>query len=448
MLLRILWRSFERRKGRLLLSVLAVALGAALATALLAISLDITDKMAKELRTFGANIVAAPKERGLSVEIAGMHYSAGETAYLDETDLPKLKTIFWRNNIVGFAPFLSGVVDVAPLSGGQQKVVLVGTWFEKEVAIPSGTRQISLPGGATRELTPESKSFTTGLKAIAPWWNIDGAPIHGTNAERSVVVGSALARQWDMRAGDTLRLFARDRDWQLTVVGIASTGGFEENQLFVDLATAQRIFDLPGKVEKVQISALTKPDDALALRAKRDPQSLPPEDFVVWYCSPYIDAITYQVEEVLAGSTARPIRQVAEAEGAFLGKISLTLALVTAVALAVSALGVMATTTATVMERRAEVGLMKALGGEDLQIALQFLLEATFSGLLGGLVGYAVGLALAVLIGQQVFREDIAFNSAVPVISLGLAVGVAWLGSLAPIRQAVRVNPIVTLRGE
>jgi len=443
MLARILWRSFERRKGRIGLAVLAVALGAALATALLAISLDITDKMAKELRAFGANIVAAPRQRALAIEIAGMRYAtAGDAAYLNESDLPKLKTIFWRHNIVGFAPFLSGAVDV-----NGQKVLLVGTWFEKEIAIPASKRQIALPGGAVREVTPENKTFTTGLKSIAPWWKVDGAWSSAADGDYSALLGAALAKRWQVRPGDALRVTYRDRAYDFTISGIVTTGGFEENQIFVDLAAAQQVFELPGKVEKVQISALVKPDDALALRAKRDPKALPPEEFVTWYCSPYIDAITYQVEEVLQGSAAKPIRQVAEAEGAFLAKTWLTLALVTAVALAVSALGVMATLTATVMERRAEVGLMKAIGAENLQIALQFLLEAAGCGLLGGLLGYGMGLALAAFVGRAVFADAITFNPAVLPLALALAVGVAVLGSLVPVRQATRVDPVVTLHG-
>jgi putative ABC transport system permease protein len=444
MLIQILWRSFERRKGRLALSVLAVAFGAALASALLAISLDITDKMAQELRAFGANIVAEPKQRGLAVEIDGMRYtSASETAYLNESDLPKLKTIFWRNNIVGFVPYLSAVVDAQG-----QKALLVGTWFEKVIAIPTTKRQIALPGGQVREVTPEGKTFTTGLEAIAPWWKIDGAWADATNAEHGAVLGAALAKHWQVRVGDPLRVMYDNRPYEFQVVGIAATGGIEENQIFVDLATAQRIFDLPGKIEKVQISALVKPDDELALRAKRDPKSLTPEEFVTWYCSPYIDAITYQVDEVLQGAQAHPIRQVAEAEGAFLSRISLTLALVTAVALAVSALGVMAMMTATVMERRTEIGLMKAIGGDGMQIALQFMLEALVFGLLGGILGYGAGFALAQFVGRSVFADTLAFNVTVLPLTLGLAVGVAVLGSLLPVRQALRVNPVVTLRGE
>lgn len=444
MLIRILWQSFERRKGHLILAVLAVALGAALASALLAISLDITDKMAKELRTFGANIIAQPKQRALTVEIAGMRYSsAGAGAYLNESDLPKLKTIFWRNNIVGFAPSLSGAVDV-----NGQKVLLVGTWFEKEIPVPTTKRTIALPGGQVREVTPESKTFATGIKSIAPWWKVDGAWIDQTNAGRGAILGASLARQWAVRMGDTLRVTYSDHPHEFIIVGIATTGGFEENQIFVDLANAQTVFGLPGKVEKVQISALVKPDDALALRAKRDPTSLAPEEFVKWYCSPYIDAITYQVAEVLQGAQAQPVRQVAEAEGAFLSKIGLTLALMTIVALAVSALGVTAIMTATVMERRTEIGLMKAIGGDGIQIALQFLLEAAVFGMLGGFLGYLAGLGLADLVGRYVFADAMAFNVIVLPLTLGLAIGVAILGSLIPVRQAIRVNPVVTLRGD
>ncbi|MCL5999588.1 MAG: ABC transporter permease, partial [Chloroflexi bacterium] len=255
MLIQLLWRSLERRKGHLILAVLAVALGAALASALLAISLDITDKMAKELRTFGANIIAQPKQRALTVEIAGMRYtSASDGAYLNESDLPKLKTIFWRNNIVGFAPSLSGAVDV-----NGQKVLLVGAWFEKEIPIPTTKRTIALPGGQVREVTPESKIFATGIQSIAPWWKVDGAWIDQTNAARGAILGTSLARQWEVRVGDTLRVTYSDHPYEFIILGIATTGGFEENQIFVDLANAQKIFGLPGKIEKVQISALVKP---------------------------------------------------------------------------------------------------------------------------------------------------------------------------------------------
>jgi putative ABC transport system permease protein len=107
----------------------------------------------------------------------------------------------------------------------------------------------------------------------------------------------------------------------------------------------------------------------------------------------------------------------------------------------------MATMTATVMERRREIGLMKAIGAGPRQIARQFLLEASLCGLLGGLVGSGAGLALARFIGAQVFQAPIAPNPITIPFVLGLGLLVALLGAFLPTRRATQLDPVVTLRG-
>ncbi len=441
MLPRLLWKSVRGRKSRIVLASAAVAVAAALASALLNVALDINEKVAKELRAFGANIVVVPKQDALEVEIGGLRYTAAaRTAYLPESDLPKLKTIFWGYNIVGFAPFLSAPVEV-----GETRVPLVGTWFDREVSLPQGPRKFSFSSGSVREVKSEETRFRTGVKAIAPWWRVEGR--WPEDLAEEAMIGSALARRLAVVPGDRVSLRADRTTREFRVAGIVQTGGPEEDQILVDLAAAQAFLRLPGKVDRVQVSALVKPDDALALRGKRNPQGLPPEEYERWYCSPYIDAILYQIEEALPGAQAKAVRQVAEAEGAFLGRLTLTMILVTAVAMAAAGLGVMATMTTTVLERRGEIGLMKAIGAERAQIARQFLLEAALCGLLGGTIGAGAGLGLGRLIGTQVFQAPIAPNPVTIPFVLGIAVLVALLGAALPTRRAARLDPVVTLRG-
>ncbi len=440
---RLLWKSVRGRTSRMALASGAVAVAAALASALLSVALDIGEKVAKELRAFGANIVVGPKQDALELEIGGLRYAtAAQAAYLEEADLPKIKTIFWGYNILGFAPFLSASVD---LGEPGTPVLLVGTWFDREVPLPQSPRKFTFATGSVREVKSEETSFRTGLRAIAPWWRVEGRWVE--NPRDEAMLGGALARRLGVGPGDRISLRADRTTRAFRIAGLVRTGGPEEDQVFVDLAAAQALLRLPGKVDRVQVSALVKPDDALALRGRRNPQGLPPEEYERWYCSPYIDAVLYQIEEAIPGARAKAVRQVAEAEGAFLGRLTLTMLLVASVAMAAAGLGVMATMTTTVLERRQEIGLMKAIGAEPGQIARQFLVEAGVCGLVGGGLGSGAGLVLARFIGTQVFQAPIVPNPVTVPFVLGLAVFVALLGAVVPTRRAARLDPVVTLRG-
>ena len=441
MLPRLLWKSVRGRKSRIALASGAVAVAAALASALLNVALDISEKVARELRAFGANIAVVPRQDALEVEIGGLRYAtATQAAYLAESDLPKLKTIFWGYNIVGFAPFLSAPVEV-----GETRALLVGTWFDREVPLPQGPRKFTFSTGNVREVKSEETSFRTGVRAIAPWWRVEGRWVEDAASE--AMVGSALARRLGLAPGGRLSVRADRAGREFRIAGIVQTGGPEEDQVLVDLAAAQALLRLPGKVDRVQVSALVKPDDALALRGKRNPQGLSPEEYERWYCSPYIDAVIYQIGEAIPDAKAKAVRQVAEAEGAFLGRLTLTMLLVATVAMAAAGLGVMATMTTTVLERREEIGLMKAIGAEPRQIARQFLFEAGLCGLVGGAIGAGAGLALARLIGTQVFQAPIVPSPVTVPFVLGLALLIALLGAALPTRRAARLDPVVTLRG-
>src|SRR3972149_11904585 len=121
-----------RSRRRALWAVLAIGLGTAVAAAMLSVSLDVGDRVGNELRSLGANIVITPAADSLPVEIGGIDFRpVSEGAYIPESALPKLKEIFWRNNLIAFAPFLYVPVRVISpsnrdLAGPDQKTMLVG----------------------------------------------------------------------------------------------------------------------------------------------------------------------------------------------------------------------------------------------------------------------------------------------------------------------------------
>jgi len=426
MFARLVYESFRRQKRRKLLAGAAITLGVTVATAMIAVATDIGDKINRELRTIGANLLITPQEDTLDVEIGGVNLKPpSDGAFLNEADLPKIKSTFWHNNITGFAPMLPVSVTLQQ-DGSTENLTLLGTYFAKQISFGK-------------------EEFTTGVRSTHPWWKVSGAWPSDTDNDngrsRDVLLGERLAARLSAKPGDGITISGR----QLHVSGILSTGGGEDDQIVAPIALAQEIIGRPGAVRRVYVSALTKPEDALA---RRDPRSMSGPVYDRWYCSPYPQSIAFQLQEAIPHSHAEQIRQVAQNEGAVLTRIEGLIFLITLAALLASALAVSAAMATAIFERRAEVGLMKALGAGRLAVASVFFAEATLLALIGGLVGFAAGGLLARQIGRSIFDSQISIPPVLLPVILSIAVIVTFAGSAIAIRQAVRLDPVFALRGE
>lgn len=440
---RLLKENLWHRKTRAGLALLAIVVGASLVTALLSVSTNILGKMSQELRSYGANIAITPRSERVEIDIGGVSYSPPTGAsYLDERELIKLKTIFWRNNILGFVPFLSTPVRVG---GSQQPVALTGTWFEREVSLLPGS--VITTAFAEKTVIREKVSLRTGVKTVLPWWQVIGT-WPGEDNQETVLVGASLARRLKIGVGDTLPVQHEGQLYSLKVVGLVSTGGFEDDQIIGSLSLVQRFLGLPYGASKVMVSAMVLPKEKVVpeLRNKK-PEKMTPREYEIWYCSPIIEAVVKQIEEVLPGSQVGVIRQVAEAEGAFLMKLEGLLILITLFAVTVSVAGVMATLHTAILERRGEIGLMKALGAQNRQVAALFLSEAAILGIVGGILGYFLGDALAWFVGERVFNAAIVPASFLLPLAVLMALVISLLGSGFPVWQAVNMAPIKLMRG-
>jgi putative ABC transport system permease protein len=436
MFLRLVADSFGRRPRHKLLTGAALALGMGVATAALSVALDVGDRLAKEFRSLGANLVVTPKADSLPLEIGGVDYrpvNAG--AYLPEADLPKLKTIFWHNNVIGFAPILDVRAMALPFSReGRQlaswiaDVPVVGTWAGRAVPLPDGGE------------------FHTGIAKTNPWWRIEG---HWFSDDgRECVVGRALAQKAHIKVGDLISL-AVGRVTKIPapfkVTAILDSGDPEDESLVIPLSYAQSLAGKPEEYRKLYVSALTKPEDAFA---RKDPKTMTPAEFDRWYCSPYISSIALQISEKLSGTDVRVIRRVAEGEGQILTHVEMLLWLVTLAAMLAAALAVGASSAASVMERQAEIGLMKALGAGAATVGFLLAAEQLLLAFVGGGVGYSLGIVLARLLGERIFGAAPEPTLLVFLVVIGLAAIVTLLGSAIPLRRASRIEPAPILRGE
>jgi putative ABC transport system permease protein len=420
MFVRLVYESFRRQKRRKLLAGVAITLGVAVATAMVAVATDIGDKISRELRSYGANLIVTPQEDTLDLQIGGVDLKPpSDGAYLNEADLPKIKGMFWRNNIVAFAPMLPVSVH-ANSDPSAKDLTLLGTYFSKQFAFGK-------------------EDFTTGVRTTHPWWRVQGA--WPDDNSQDLLLGANLAAKLERKAGDEIDIAGRSH----RVAGVLSTGGAEDNQIVAPLALAQQILRKPGAVRRVYVSALTKPEDAFA---RRDPQTLRGAEYDRWYCSPYAASIAFQLQEAIPHSHAAQIRQIAQNEGTVLSRIKGLMLLVTLAALFASTLAVSSAMATAIFERRSEVGLMKALGAGGVSVAAVFFAEALLLALMAGVAGFAGGALLARHISRSIFDSQITIQPVLFPVILAIAVVVTFAGSAMAIRRAVKFDPVYALRGE
>jgi putative ABC transport system permease protein len=440
---RLLMESFRRQRRRKMLAGLAILLGTTAVTAMLALATTIGDRIHQELAVYGANIVVFPKADLLDVKVGGVDVKpASGGAYLKESDLEKLKGIFWANNITGVSPELPLTVDYV-IQDVTTPAPAVGLWFHHP-----------LNDGST---------VMTGAPEMHPWWKITGA---WPTKPNEIVLGQALAA----KLGYAANVAPKDRSLTLVdprasavsssqdlrtagfdVVGIVATGDETENKVLMPLGTAQSLIGAPGGVRRVDVSARTKPEDAFA---RKDPDSLSPKQREIWYCRPYANSIAYQIREAIPGAQAEQVRRVEQSEGNVLARISGLMWLVSAAALLAAGFAVSAAMATAVLERRSEIGLMRSLGASKGAIALLFYTETGLLAVFAGTLGYLIGSGLAAWLGARIFAGDGAgggfavLNPVLLPVVVALALVVAIAGSTPSIRAALRMDPSAILRAD
>ena len=422
---RLVSRSFTRQPRRRGLIALTVALSTAISVAMLGVVLDVGDKLNAELTTYGSNIVVQPKTDAV---VSGL-YETGDTpdptSFLKEDEVGNIKTIFWAYNIVDFAPSLTAHLDVSSGSADGGSVRVRGTWFNKDLALSTG------------------ESVTAGVTTMRSWWRLDGA--WPSDDADEAVVGSALASKLGVHAGDTITLAGASGTKDLAVTGVYASGDDDDKTLYAPLADVQDLTGHAGQVERIEVKALTTPENELSRKAAANPKLLSQADWETWYCTAYPSSIAYQIEEVVTGSVAKQVRQVAAVEGNVLEKTQALMILMTGLSLVAAALAVASLTTASLVERTGEFALMKAIGADSVSVIRLILGETAVIGVIGLAVGSAVGSGLAQVIGKVVFSSTITMRPMVFVLVALLIAAVLLLATASSMRSILRIQPATAL---
>ena len=428
MFFRMIIGAFRRQWNKMLMIALTVALGASIATAMLNVMLDVGDKINEELKAYGSNITVVPNSQAVISDLYDVEEEKEE--YLAEETLGEFLTIFWANNITDFAPVLDTDVTV-----NGNDVQLVGTWFDHHF-------EFKKKGTVYQR--------DTGIINLRSWWDItdgkwlDEAKLSG---DCYAMLGKKLAETLGVKSGDKIDVKGKNGTESLEIVGIFESGDDEEGCIFTTLSAAQRLSGAEGKYKKAEVSAITSPDDELAVKAARNPELLSGDEYDLWYCTAYVSSICFQIQEAIPDASARAVRQIADSEGKILEKTELLMALITLMSLIGATLGISNLVTSSVMERSAELALMKAVGAKNGQITLLVLTEIVLTSVAGAAAGYFMGYAFAQVIGQSVFSSAIEMSGMVAFLVTVLIIAVTLIGSIPAVRMILRLRPSEVLHG-
>ena len=395
MYMRMVAGSLIRRASRLIIAVLAIAIGATILSGLVTIYYDIPEQLGREFRSYGANLIVLPQ---------------GEAKITRET-LGKLRGLIGDNKIVGMAPYRYQTVKI-----NEQPYIIAGT-----------------------DLSEAEKN--------SPFWYVEGS--WGNSADvSSVMVGHEIAQTLGLKLGDTFmvqgvkygehaeasrqdlsaeenqkRDLARQNfHTNLTVRGIVSTGGAEEGFIFAD---ADMLDELIGDTFRADVIECSIVADAVEL-----------------------SELSARIERDIPELMPRAVRRLTQSQDIVLGKLQALVLLVTVVVLIITMISVYTTMTAMVAERRREIALKKALGAENKLVMGELLGEGVMLGLIGGALGVFLGFEFALRVSLNVFGRGINFQWALIPATIAVFIIITVAASIIPVRRVMDIHPAIVLKGE
>ena len=418
MFARLLMRSLRARRARLGLALMAVSLGIAVAIMLAALSLGVGDDLARSLRAAGPNFVVLPAGARWPLDLGGARFEPARAGVaLGDTVVPALRGTFWKNNLLAAAPEL-----LVPASAGGTPFTLIGTWFDHD----AGTA---------------GESWSTGVPALHPTWRVAGRwPREGSD---EIALGRSLATQLGTGPGRAITISVSGRPRTVTVSGIVTAGGPEDESAWAPLDRIQGWTGRGNEVDRVWLSALVRPEPR---RAPPDPKRNP-RGYETYECSAYPNNVARTFRSRLTSADVLPMTEVVAGEAEVVQRLNVLMVLLGLAALTASTLGLLSTTTATVVERREEIGLLRTLGASSRQLAALLFGETLLVSITGGIAGWAIGNAAALLVRGGSFGASGALQPLLLPIAVALAAAVAVVGTLGPLRMALRVEPAGVLRG-
>ena len=373
MYLKMITSSLIRRRSRMLVALLAIAIGSTVLSGLLTIYYDIPRQMGTVFRSYGANVIFLPAE---------------SEAKIVQEQIGAIKQVIDSEKLVGFAPYIYQSAKV-----NEQPYMIAATDLEN-------------------------------AKSNSPYWLIRGDWPHN---KKEVLIGHEISRNIELSVGDTFIVNTPKPNGDVTVnectvSGIVTTGGVEEEFIFMSLENIKGIIGYDDQFDVIECSIDGNQE--------------------------YLKSIADTVSKQVNGITPRLVKRVTESQDVVLSKLQALVWIVTIIVLFLTMICVTTTMMAVVAERRKEIGLKKALGASNSSVVKDFMGEAVMLGLIGGILGVVLGYVFADNVSISVFAREVSFPVQLAPFTVIASIIITIVSCLFPVRATVDIDPALVLRGE
>lgn len=373
MYLKMITSSLIRRRSRMLVALLAIAIGSTVLSGLLTIYYDIPRQMGTVFRSYGANLIFLPAE---------------SESKITQEQIGAIKQVIDPEKLVGFAPYIYQSAKV-----NEQPYMIAATDL-------------------------------ASAKSNSPYWLVRGDWPHN---KKEVLIGHEISRNIELSVGDTFIVNTPKPNGDVTVnectvSGIVTTGGVEEEFIFMSLEDIKGIIGYDDQFDVIECSIDGNQE--------------------------YLKSIADTVSKQVNGITPRLVKRVTESQDVVLNKLQALVWIVTIIVLFLTMICVTTTMMAVVAERRKEIGLKKALGASNSSVVKDFMGEAVMLGLIGGILGVVLGYVFADNVSISVFAREVSFPVQLAPFTVIASIIITIVSCLFPVRATVDIDPALVLRGE